>query len=190
LGSGKYLNNSIKKYGMENFEKETIAWCYTKEHLDWLEKFYIQYFNTKAPNGYNLTEGGGGILGLKMPEQSERMKLNNPSKRPEVRKKKSEIQKGEGNPFFGKQHSEESLEKMRQPRPHTKGRKRSDISNLNKKKIGILNPMYGRKHTEEENKRNSKLLSGKNNPRYGKHWSEEERKLISERTKEAMRRRT
>jgi group I intron endonuclease len=60
LGGGLYLSRAIKRYGKENFLKETLAWCYTKEHLDWLEKFYIQYFNTKVPNGYNISDGGDG----------------------------------------------------------------------------------------------------------------------------------
>jgi hypothetical protein len=61
LGSGIVLNKSIKKYGKENFIKETVAWCDTKEHLDFLERFYIKFFKTKSPNGYNLTDGGDGL---------------------------------------------------------------------------------------------------------------------------------
>jgi hypothetical protein len=30
-----------------------------------LEKYYIKKYNTKAPNGYNLTDGGDGIFGCK-----------------------------------------------------------------------------------------------------------------------------
>lgn len=31
--------------------------------MDEKEKFYIKEYNTKAPNGYNLTDGGEGSLG-------------------------------------------------------------------------------------------------------------------------------
>jgi hypothetical protein len=62
LGSGVILSKAIKKYGRENFEKEEIASCYTKKDLDFLEKFFIRYFNCKVPNGYNLTDGGEGLV--------------------------------------------------------------------------------------------------------------------------------
>ena len=81
LGSGSYITRAIEKYGKENFEKEVMAWCYTKEHLDFLEKFYIKLFDSKAPNGYNLADGGDG--GPRMFGDS------NPSKRPEVREQQS-----------------------------------------------------------------------------------------------------
>jgi len=77
LGSGILLNEAIRKHGKENFEKEIIAWCYTKEHLDFLEKFYIKFFNSKIPNGYNLTDGGDGTLGYFPDEQiKEKMSLS------------------------------------------------------------------------------------------------------------------
>jgi group I intron endonuclease len=60
FGSGIFLRRAIKKYGRENFKKETVAWCYTKEHLNFLEVFYIKFFNSTVPIGYNLTGGGEG----------------------------------------------------------------------------------------------------------------------------------
>jgi len=72
LGSGIVLNEAIKKYGKENFTKETMAWCYTKEHLDFLEKFYIKFFNSKVPNGYNLTDGGKGNSGFSVSEETKK----------------------------------------------------------------------------------------------------------------------
>jgi group I intron endonuclease len=51
---------ALQKYGVETFEIEPVAWAYTKEHLDFLEKFYIDFFKSKPPNGYNIAEGGIG----------------------------------------------------------------------------------------------------------------------------------
>ena len=55
------LRNSIQKYGRDCFSAETI-WegeC-SQEELDALEIYYIDYFNTVYPHGYNLTQGGEG----------------------------------------------------------------------------------------------------------------------------------
>ena len=52
-----YLNNSIRKYGQENFEYETIINCEISE-LDYYEKDSIKKYDTLYPNGYNLAKGG------------------------------------------------------------------------------------------------------------------------------------
>lgn len=53
----RLLNNSIRKYGYENFTVELLHECEISE-LDKYEKQYIKEFNTLNPNGYNLTTGG------------------------------------------------------------------------------------------------------------------------------------
>jgi group I intron endonuclease len=52
-----YLNSSILKYGAEKFVCEKILECKLDE-LDEYESHYISEYNTKYPNGYNLTDGG------------------------------------------------------------------------------------------------------------------------------------
>ena len=39
LGSGRYLNNAINKYGRENFKVELIEWCENSEILNEREKY-------------------------------------------------------------------------------------------------------------------------------------------------------
>ena len=55
------FHQAIRKYGYENFSYEIIAEIsseeYSKEMLDGLEKYFIQYYNS-FKNGYNSTEGG------------------------------------------------------------------------------------------------------------------------------------
>lgn len=51
------LNNSIKKYGSENFKIELLKECLVDE-LNYFETYYIKELNTLSPNGYNLTNGG------------------------------------------------------------------------------------------------------------------------------------
>jgi group I intron endonuclease len=54
-GKGSLLiYQAIKKYGIENLTFEVLAEASESE-----EDAYIQKYNTMAPNGYNLTPGGG-----------------------------------------------------------------------------------------------------------------------------------
>ena len=53
-----YLHNAISKYGKENFKVEQIDTALDQEELDYKEQRYIKYYNTLAPNGYNLESGG------------------------------------------------------------------------------------------------------------------------------------
>lgn len=57
------LYPAIKKYGLSNFTFEIIEEC-LPDQLDEKEKYYIQYFNSISPNGYNLSEGGQGSKGF------------------------------------------------------------------------------------------------------------------------------
>ena len=55
------FHQAIRKYGLENFEFEIVATLtekeYSKETLNQLEKFFIEYYNSYK-NGYNATPGG------------------------------------------------------------------------------------------------------------------------------------
>lgn len=54
------LQNAWNKYGENNFIIEKITYeNLTKEELDEMEKYYIQYYNS-IENGYNMTSGGAG----------------------------------------------------------------------------------------------------------------------------------
>ena len=52
-----YLNNSIRKYGINEFEVELIEYCELKD-ADEKEIYYIKLNNSLFPNGYNLKMGG------------------------------------------------------------------------------------------------------------------------------------
>jgi Putative endonuclease segE, GIY-YIG domain len=61
LGSGLRLKEAIEELGEENFEREIIAFAYTAEQLNMLEKMYIDTLNAvNDPNFYNLAPGGDG----------------------------------------------------------------------------------------------------------------------------------
>ena len=73
-----------------------------------------------------------------------------------------------------------------------KGEVPDDLMVLHKcNNTGCVNPNHLYAGTHQDNMRDLReagTLAGKNNPRFGKHWTSDERRLISERTKEGMRR--
>lgn len=67
------LHNAIEKYGKENFKVEQIDIAIDRKELDKKEQYYINFYNTLAPNGYNLETGGN--LGAQHSEETlEKMK--------------------------------------------------------------------------------------------------------------------
>ena len=55
------IGKAIHKYGWENFTVEILESCTSREELNEREKYYIAFYNTVYPNGYNLTDGGGSF---------------------------------------------------------------------------------------------------------------------------------
>ena len=147
-----YFHRALKKYGLENFKWEILKKCKTRTELNESEIEYIKLFNTKIPNGYNMTDGGGGISGFKGKPLSEKH-----------RKKISGALKGI-------KRSEETREKMRRA---NKGKVISDIqreklriahlgrklSKEHREKIGISG--MGRKTSEKTKRKQSKSHKGK-----------------------------
>lgn len=175
--AGKLINNARKKYGVDSFKTSILDVVKTQDESNEMETYYIKLFNTKTPNGYNLTDGGEGSTGYNISD--------------ETRKRISEATKGENNPFYGKHHTEETIEKL----------KNRVITDETRKKIseaakGRPSAFKGKHHTEETKKRLSEIkkgrhfsiatefisdrVKGEKNPMFGKHHSEETKKKISE----------
>lgn len=56
-----FFYKAIQEYGWDNFTHEIIERDLTNEQADQREKYWIAYYNTLYPNGYNRLSGGGGI---------------------------------------------------------------------------------------------------------------------------------
>lgn len=85
-GSGTALKCAYRKYGQGSFSITLLEECDDSE-LDTLEMMCIKKIGTKSPDGYNLTDGGGGGTGRKYtPEQRENMKIG--QNRPDVKERK------------------------------------------------------------------------------------------------------
>ena len=97
--NGFAVHNALKKYGKSTAKLSTLVIADSWDYLRELEKKAIEAFNTLAPNGYNLTEGGEGVLGLEMSESA--------------RKKMSDAKKGKPSPKRGIPLSDAQKEKLR-----------------------------------------------------------------------------
>ena len=98
-GGNQLIAEDIEKYGSEVFSWKIIQYDIPKSELDSMERLYIATYNTVAPNGYNLTSGGG------------RNKINSEITREKCRQI-----------HLGKPKSKEHIEKLRGPRPRAQGK--------------------------------------------------------------------
>jgi hypothetical protein len=72
LGSGTVLKQAIKKYGRKNFKKSILEETEDTSR----EQYWILYYNTIYPKGYNLTIGGdGGDTFTALPEDRKKSKI-------------------------------------------------------------------------------------------------------------------
>ena len=103
-GKDGYFYKSIRKYGLENFILLEIKYVDLSELDNW-EYTYIKYYNSLHPDGYNalpygqLYSGAGYWLGRK----------RSPETIAKVAAKLSIKYRAEGNPFYGKHHSKETI---------------------------------------------------------------------------------
>ena len=129
-GSNRCIHNAIRKYGWNNFKKEVVCTCGDKLSLGLMEDFCIVYFNSLAPNGYNLRRGGihGKLSNIhkqniskslkgKLKSEEHKQAMSDKAKIrlsiPENNPMYGVHRYGENNPMFGKIQSKEARQKMR-----------------------------------------------------------------------------
>lgn len=71
------LHHDIKKFGIKKFKIEKIKSVKNLLELAKIEKEYVKKYNSLAPNGYNLDEGGKGVTLRKLPINFKGKKYNN-----------------------------------------------------------------------------------------------------------------
>ena len=175
VGIGKTKYRAYKKTGRNEhwkrivnkagYDIQIIAENISYEEALSKEKELIEYYGRRDKGSgtlVNMTDGGGGVLGLKIGHLSDEHKqkvsasLKGKSRTEETKKKISESQKG-------KKMSEESRKKMSDA---SKGKKRSDK---------FKQALKDRKLSDEQKQKISRSLSGKK----GQPCSEETRQKIS-----------
>ena len=143
-GLGWLLHRAIRKYGPDAFDWDEVHSNVPEDDLNQLEIDCIKWFGSKAPDGYNLTDGGDGGAVVFSDESKVKMKAyhNRPDvkeyirkvhlgrKRPaETGRKISEACKGRkawntGLRYTGNERSEECKARMKkaQNRPEVKSK--------------------------------------------------------------------
>ena len=145
LGSGTKLKQDIEKYGKENFTKSILFISNSEEENCKKEiEFIATYGAVTDPMFYNIHEGGSG--GNTMAGFSEADKTA-------YSKKMSIINTGEGNPMYGKTHSEETRAYLslwaKNERDNSTYRTDEFRRKMSQVTSGEKNGMYGKKHSEE-----------------------------------------
>jgi len=161
LETHKYRNSLfpryLRKYGINAFTWNVLKNCNSQKEANFWERYYIQKFNAfNKSTGFNLTAGGvgGDTFSGRSKEQKRRW-----------RAEKSQAMMGENNAFYGRQHSEETIKKIRKA---LKGRRCLPFSEEHKRKLsqaskGNKNAL-GHKHSEKAKKIMSKQKVGDKNP--------------------------
>ena len=117
-----YLYNAIQKYGADNFTIKPLVIVGSKEEMDFYERALIKVWDLRnAEKGYNLTDGGGGMLGFHLSAET-RKRMAEHIKSQEHRNKISLAKIGNQS-RLGLKHSEETKRKMSAA---AKGRKFSE----------------------------------------------------------------
>ena len=126
FGSGTKIKGEIYVHGKENFIKEILEEVNNINELNSRESYWIEFFDSTNPKkGYNIRYGGNDS------------KFNE-----EFKKNISNSTSGDKNPFYGKKHKPESIEKM------------------SNSKLGNKNPNFGKVINEESKLKISNTLSG------------------------------
>lgn len=79
IGSGTIIKDMKNKYGLNRFNRQILCFCESKEELNEMEIYYINYFNAvKSENFYNIADGGdaGNRFAGKTEEEMKEIKKN------------------------------------------------------------------------------------------------------------------
>jgi group I intron endonuclease len=113
LGSGKILLEAVSKYGKENFKIEILKYFDTREDAFIFEDKFLKLFKiAEDPLSYNIKNsavGGATIKG----ESHPRSWVGKTHSEEYVNKLKI-VMTGQGNPMYGKSHSDLTKEKMKE----------------------------------------------------------------------------
>lgn len=191
MGSGKYITRAEKKYGVENFTKETLAICYDSNIANILEIEYIFLYKSIGKCEYNIAEGGHAdsrkYLSKEEKDELQR-KITNALNSKDVKKRMSDSHKGKSTWNKGIPMSDESKLKLKE------SLKKLDCSEKSKKaietrrkngyklseshRLALINSHLGKKQSEETIRKRVGKLRGKKRTEESKQKMRESRLKI------------
>lgn len=183
---------SLKKYGSENHKYEILHIC-TKEELSMQEKYYVDLFKSfESNNGLNVRDGGGNVAKLSEEQKikisksltgkkhsleriNANIKAQTGKKLTECHKLKIKLSNKKAN--LGKKASIETRIKQSLAHKGQKTRLGSNLTDEQKKhlseiNLGINNPNYGIKKSEESKNKTSESLK--------RYWENKKKNGIKE----------
>ena len=184
----EYFWRAIQKYGWDNFEHEILFSDLSKEEAQVKEKNLINKYKSNIPEfGYNISSGGEARTGVKLSEDAKK-KISEANKGRLAGEKNPLYgvrRYGEDNPFYGRSHTEDTKEKIRNKRigTHMAEETKQKISNATK---GENNPRYGKIVEEGTRIKISEALKGKETWMKGKTHTDEAKRKISESRKKSV----
>ena len=147
----KYMKRAINKYGINNFYIEILEKDIDESMLNTYEQKWIDYHKSYLPeNGYNIAPIAGNTRGVKK-SKKERKNLS----------KIASQRVGEENPFYGKKHKEETIEKMKHSH---KGKYTHPISDYQREQM-IKGKLRSLKKVKQIDKTTGEILNIFNNSR-------------------------
>jgi hypothetical protein len=171
LGSGKLILSAIKKYGKNNFKREILEYCSSKQIAFDAQEKYIMSFNTLNPYGYNISPKGGHQCKNGMSIESREKwlsSLKNTLSSKETRLKMSKAKKGKPSTKKGIKVKEKMVEKygaedgIKRYNEYLKKSKKSHQNVIQSKETREKRSkkLKGRKRPKEVCEKISKVLQG------------------------------
>ena len=152
------IDREIKRIGWDKFDWWTVEKNISADNISEREKFWIKFYDSIAPNGYNQRDGGFKDMILSEEAKSRISAANSKPKSPEAVAR----QKGKPHPHKGSPKSALTREKIR-------------------------SKALGRKRSEESCKKQSETMTGEGNHFFGKHHSMKTLELLHKpKAKEAV----
>ena len=154
------IHNAIKKYGANTFSLQIIQYPgISQEALNAVERWWIRRLQTLSPSGYNLTEGGEGVI----PSEETRQKIS--------KKASKRVEEGTHNLLGANNPSHKRIADGTHPFLDSEIQRRAQIKRdaVNKKRLeegthNFLDSDFQRRNNQKRIKEGTHNLLGKKNP--------------------------
>ena len=144
----QFIDREIQRIGWQNWDWWTVEENIPADKIDEREKYWVEFFDSVYPNGYNKTHGG--ISRIFVTEKTCAL-LSQRARERDL--------SGERNPMYGRHHTDEV--------------KAAQSARVRERNLGKSPANKGVPHTAEARAKMSEAAKGEKNHFYGKHHTEE-----------------